>query len=204
VDSMQLQHLMRTTMACLALLLFAASAKAAPIAMSPDPVTLDGINGTFTLSLASGDTSTNSLEFDLLGSDQTGFFPTTGLAAIVFDGTSVVSATELSDPDNLIYGLSIPGTGVVAGVLVDFGTASEATFQVVLGSTPTTATIYSLNLKSTSTLYDSTSWQRLAIEKVQVSFSSADGASAPVPEPAAALCFASGLALVASRLRRRP
>jgi hypothetical protein len=199
---MKLQNVMRATTAGFALLLLAAAAKAAPITMSPDPVTLDGINGTFTLSLASGDTSDNSLVFDLLGSDQTGFFPTSGLAALVFDGTSVVSASEISDPDNLIWGLSVPGTGVVAGVLVDFGTASEATFQVLLSSAPTTATIYSLNLTSTSSLYDSTSWQRLAIEKTQVSFSPG-GASAPVPEPAAALCFASGLALVASRLRRR-
>ena len=197
---MKLQHVIRATSASFALLLFAASAKAAPIAMSPDPVTLDGINGTFTLSLSSGDTSTNSLVFDLLGSGQTGIFPAAGVAAIVFDGTSIVSANELSDPDNLITGLTI-GSGTVAGVLIDFGAPSEATFKVVLNSLPTTATIYSLNLSSTSSVFNSTSWQRLAIEKTQVSFSGAT--AAPVPEPAAALCFASGLALVASRLRRR-
>ena len=199
---MKLQNVIRATSACFALLLCAASANAAPITMSPDPVTLDGINGTFTLSLASGDSSTNSLVFDLLGSDPPGLLPATGLAAIVFDGTSIVSANELSDPDNLIWGLSLPGTGMVAGVLIDFGAASEATFQVVLSSTPTTATIYSLNLTSTSTLYSSTSWQTLAIEKERVSFAS--GGAVPVPEPGAALCFASGLALVASRLRRQP
>lgn len=201
---MKLQNVIRATGASFALLLCAAAAKAAPIAMSPDPVTLDGINGTFTLSLASGETSTNTLVFDLLGSGQSGFFPAAGVAAIVFDGTAILTANELSDPDNLITGLTI-GSGTVAGVLIDFGSPSEATFRVVLGSAPTTATIYSLNLTSASSVFSSTSWQRFAIERQQVSFGSPGTVrdALPVPEPGAALCFGSGLALVASRLRRR-
>lgn len=44
-------------------------------------MTLDGINGTFTLSLSSGDSSSNTLVFDLKGSNPPGALPAAGLAA---------------------------------------------------------------------------------------------------------------------------
>ncbi|HXK22375.1 MAG TPA: hypothetical protein VMS55_06810 [Myxococcota bacterium] len=197
---MKLQNLSRAAIAALvAAVGIAGSASAAPISMvSGDGdgiVHLDGVIGSFDLTLASGDTATNSLVFQLVGNP-----PAIGVGAIVFDGTSILSASELSDPDHLLTGLVLPNSHTVAGILVDFGSPSQASFRVVLGSTPTTATVFSLNLTGTSSFYTSTSWQTFALDKERVRFTS-DGGT-PVPEPAAALCFAAGLALVASRARR--
>ncbi len=175
--------------------LFAGAAQAAPITMSPDPVTLPGMRGHFTLSLVNGDTSNNRLVFGLLGSDPPGSLPAFGMAALVFNGVSVVSAGEISDPHNLIRGISIPGTGTVAGVLLDYGSPSTASFYVRLSGTPASATIYSLGGTSSLSLsrHSSMHW----ISKREVRFD-----AAAIPEPAAALCFAAGLTLVATRLRR--
>jgi hypothetical protein len=197
---MKLPHVSRAAIAALvAAIGIAGSASAAPISMvSADGdglVKLDGVVGSFDLTLASGDTATNSLVFQLVGHP-----PAMGVGAIVFDGATILSASELSDPDHLLTGLVVPNTGTVAGVLIDFGSPSQASFRVVLGSTPTTATVFSLNLTGTSPLYTSTSWQTFALDREHVRFTSGQGT--PVPEPAAALCFAAGLALVATRLRR--
>jgi len=197
---MKLQNVSRAAIAALvAAAGLAGSASAAPISMvSADGdglVQLDAVVGSFDLTLTSGDTATDSLVFQLVGHP-----PALGVGAIVFDGTSILSASELSDPDHLLTGLVLPNGRTVAGVLIDFGAPSQASFQVVLGSAPTTATVYSLNLTNTSPLFStSASWQTFALDKEQVRFASGDGA--PVPEPGAALCFAAGLALVASRLR---
>lgn len=195
---MKLQNVSRTAIVSLAVSLFlAAAAQAAPITMQTSgggsTAVLDGVIGSFDLSLDYGDTSTNTLVFKIEGNP-----PAMGVAAIVFDGATILSASELSDPDHLLTGLAIPSTGVVAGVLVDFTGKDPATFQLALSSTPTTATVYSLNLTGTSTLYRSDSWHRFAIEKEGLRF-----ASAAIPEPGAALCFASGLVFVVRRLRRR-
>jgi hypothetical protein len=199
---MKLQNVSRAAIAALvAAVGIAGSASAAPISMvSADGdglVKLDGVVGSFDLSLANGDTATNTLVFQLVGNP-----PAMGVGAIVFDGNTILSASELSDPDHLLTGLVVPNTGTVAGVLIDFGAPSQASFRVVLGSSPTTATVFSLNLTGTSPLYTSTSWQTFALDKESVRFASGGEGGAPVPEPGAALCFASGLALVASRLRR--
>jgi hypothetical protein len=196
---MKLQNVSRAAIAALvAAMGVAASASAAPISMvSADgdgSVKLDGVVGSFDLTLASGDTATNSLVFQIVGNP-----PAMGVGAIVFDGATILSASELSDPDHLLTGLVVPNTGTVAGVLIDFGSPSQASFRVVLGSTPTTATVFSLNLTGTSALFTSTSWQTFALDRERVRFTSGQGT--PVPEPGAALCFAAGLALVASRLR---
>lgn len=195
---MKLTNLCRAALIALAAsTLLSVAGQAAPITMitsgGSDTATLNGVIGSFDLSLQSGDTATNTLVFRIEGNP-----PAVGVAAIVFDGATILSASELSDPDNLLTGFGAPGTHLAAGVLFDFSGKPPAVFQIALDSAPTTATLYSLNLKGTSTLYRSTSWRKLAIETVGVRFS-----SAAIPEPAAALCFAAGLALVASRLRRR-
>jgi hypothetical protein len=173
----------------------ASAAQAAPITMSPGPVTFQGIRGDFTLSLQGGDTSDNRLVFGLLGSNPPGSLPAVGVAALVFHGVSVVSAGEISDPHSLITGISIPGTGTVTGLLVDYNAPSTASFFVRLSGTPASATIYSLTptLSMSLSRYSTHSW----ISKTEVRFD-----SAAIPEPGAALCFAAGLALVASRIRR--
>ena len=197
---MKLQNVFRAAIAMLAVSLLGVVAQAAPITMvtggGGSTATLDGVIGSFDLSLQSGETSTNTLVFKIEGNP-----PAMGVAAIVFDGATILSASELSDPDHLLTGLAIPQTGVVAGVLIDFTGKDPATFQLALSSTPTTATVYSLNLTGTSTLYRSDSWKTFAIETTALRFSSAS--TAAVPEPGAALCFATGLAFVASRLRRK-
>ena len=195
---MKLQNVIRAGVGVFAVtLLLAVAAQAAPISMvsgdGDGVVRLDGVMGSFDLSMPSGNTATNTLVFQIQGNP-----PAIGVAAIVFDGATVLSATELADPSHLLSGLAVPSTGVVAGVLVDFGAPSQASFQVVLSSLPSTASVYSLNLTDTSPLFRSNSWQKLSIEKEQVRFS-----TAAIPEPGAALCFATGLTFVASRLRRR-
>jgi hypothetical protein len=205
-----------------AAMLIASAMQAAPITMDANPVTINGLRGTFTISLTSGSTTNNQLNFSVTGSDPSGFLPAAGIAAIVFDGVSVVSAGELSDPHGLITGLSIPGTGTLAGVLLDFGAPSTATFFVRLSGTPTTASIYSLasatdmaKLSPTNTYntsyscktdrrghsYDCKPPKLPYKQKIGVRFSS-DREEVPIPEPTAALCFAAGLTLVATRLRR--
>jgi hypothetical protein len=197
---MKLQNAFRTASGSLAGLLFGVAAQAAPITMltsgGGSTATLDGVIGSFELSLQSGETATNTLVFKIEGNP-----PAMGVAAIVFDGATILSASELSDPDGLLSGLAVPATGVAAGVLIDFTGKDPAVFQLALSTTPTTATVYSLNLTGTSTLYRSSSWQSFAIEKTDLRFST--GSTTALPEPGAALCFATGLAFVASRLRRQ-
>jgi hypothetical protein len=204
--------------------LIASAMTAAPITMDANPVTINGLRGTFTLSLTSGDTTNNRLNFSVVGSDPSGWLPATGIAAIVFDGVSVVSAGEISDPNGLITGLSLPGTGALAAVLLDFGAPSTASFFVRLSGTPTTANIYSLaSASSMNTLLSTSSsncnsnnnYSRYSNnnckppktlpykQKIGVRFSTQGGnGEVPIPEPTAALCFAAGLALVATRVRR--
>lgn len=176
---------------------FAGVAQAAPITMSSESVTMEGLRGDFTISLESGETDTNELVFGVLGSNPPGSLPAMGMAAIVFDDVSVLSAGEISDPDNLISGISISGTGTVTGVLIDFGAPSSANFFVRLSGLPTTATIYSLGSVDSGTLSRSSlmNW----VSRTQVSFQSS---AAAIPEPGAALCFAAGLAVVSMRSRR--
>jgi hypothetical protein len=121
-----------------------------------------------------------------------------GVAAIVFDDVSVLSAAEISDPDNLITGISISGTGTVTGVLIDFGAPSSASFFVRLSGLPTTATIYSLGSSDSGTLSRSSlmNW----VSKTEVSF---QASAAAIPEPSAAICFAAGLVAVSIGTRRR-
>ena len=204
--------------------LIASAMTAAPITMDANPVTINGLRGTFTISLTSGDTTNNRLNFSVVGSDPAGFLPATGIAAIVFDGVSVVSAGEISDPNGLITGLSLPGTGTLAAVLLDFGAPSTASFSVRLSGTPTTANIYSLttasnmnSLLSTSSSSCSSSNSRHGHhsnnckppktlpykQKIGVRFTTHGTPNeVPIPEPTAALCFAAGLGLVATRVRR--
>lgn len=188
---MKLQNLLRPLTAALATsLLLAAASQAAPITMSPDPVTVPGVRGTFTLSLESGDTSDNTLVFGITGSNPSGPLPAAGVATLIFSGTSILSATELSDPDGMVSGLALPGSGTLVGLLIDFGAPSEATIRVRLSSTPTTATV---------TMVQSL----FRVSKTTLTFSSAGGGGgAAIPEPSAALCFAAGLLLVGARLRR--
>lgn len=200
---MKLQNLLRPLTAVFATaLLYAAAAQAAPITMSPDPVTLPGLRGTFTLSLTSGDTSNNTLVFGIEGSNPSGPLPAAGVATLIFSGTSIISATELSDPDGMVSGIALPGSNKLVGLLIDFGAPSQAAIRVRLSSLPTTATV---------TMVQNT----FKVAKTTLTFTphypptppvhtppTHGGGGAAIPEPSAALCFGAGLALIGSRLRR--
>lgn len=186
-------------------LLVAGAASAVPITMTPGSVNIDTILGagnSFTLTYDGGDTSDNVLDFTVFGGGGTGFLnalPSTALAAIVFDGTSIIDAGDtvggLLDPNNVVTGLGTSG-GFAAAILIDsFGPSSES-FFIQLASTPTTATIYSVdvNFRGTTSLHDILT---NSISKQDVRFVAA------IPEPGAALVFAVGLLLTRGAIRRQ-
>lgn len=190
-------------------LLVAAGASAAPISMTPGDVTIDTIFGqgnSFSLTFDGGDTSDNILDFTVQGGGGhgfMGFLPSTALAAIVFDGTSIIDAGDTVggtlNPDNIVRGLSLPGSGVAAALLVDVFDPTAESFWLQLASTPTTATIYSLDIGNLalSDIDDLSDVFRSAIDKQDVRFVAA------IPEPGSALVFAVGLLLTRGAFRRR-
>ena len=184
--------------------LVAGSASAVPISMNPGSVTIDtvlGLGNSFTLTYDGGDTSDNILNFTAHGGGGTGFMnllPSTALAAIVFDNTSIIDAGDTVgglSSNNVVTGIGING-GYAAALLVDaFGPSSES-FFLQLASTPTTATIYSVDID----LRSITSFKDIlhnAISSQQVRFVAA------IPEPSAALVFGLGLLVTRGAIRRR-
>lgn len=180
--------------AAFATALIGSAAQAAPITMNPSPVILNGGSGSFTITLTSGDTNTNRLDFSVTG---TGNGAST-LASISFSGVSVLSAHETSDPGNMIGGLAIGST--VGGLLLDLGAPSSAAFFVRLSGTPTSATITGISTSKTHKLFGFI--PSIVKQSIDVRFHTNGGGEVPIPEPSAALCFAAGLTLVATRLRR--
>ncbi|MGH0033064.1 MAG: hypothetical protein ACQGVC_25010 [Myxococcota bacterium] len=191
---------------------FAGAAGAAPIGMNPGSVTLSTVLGQgndFTLAFDGGDTSDNILDFTVHGGGGTGFMgamPSAAIAAIVFDGTSIIDSGDtvggLLNPSNVVRGLAIPGTGTAAALFVDnFGPSSES-FFLQLSSVPTTATIYSLNVGNVDVgdIKGLDDILNNAIDKVGVRF---DSAVAAIPEPSAALVFGIGLLVTRSAIRRQ-
>jgi len=190
-------------------LLLAAAASAVPISMTPGSVGIDTLLGqgnAFTLTYDGGDTSDNILDFTMHGGGGTGFLgamPSAALAAIVFDGTSIIDAGDsiggTLNPDNVVRGLALPGSGIAAALLVDVLSASSESFFLQLASTPTTATIYSLDLASIDlqNVHGIGDILKSAVDKQSVRFVAA------VPEPGAALVFAVGLLLTRGAIRRQ-
>jgi hypothetical protein len=173
--------------------------------MNPGSVTIDtvlGMGNSFTLTYHGGDTSDNLLNFTAHGGGGTGFMnllPSTALAAIVFDNTSIIDAGDTFgalNSNNVVTGIGING-GFAAALLVDaFGPSSES-FFLQLASTPTTATIYSvdIDLRAISSFKDILD---NAISSQQVRF-----AVAAIPEPGAAVVFGLGLLVTSAAIRRR-
>lgn len=195
----------------LAVVAIAGGASAAPISMDPGSVTLDTVTGSgnaFTITFDGGDTSDNVLDFTALGGGSSSpFWPSTALAAIVFDDTSILSAGDtvsgFFDPANVVRGIALPGTGVAAAVLVDAGSPSSESFWIQLASAPTTATVYSLTLDDLDTrVHDLGALLAGVIDSQEVAFSF-EGGDAVVPEPSAALVFGVGLLITRSVVRRR-
>jgi len=165
--------------------------------------TVLGLGNDFTLALDSGDTSDNRLEFSIAGGggwSTLGVAPSIGLAALVFDGVSVLSAGEIGDPSNLLNGISIPDLGAVAALLIDVFSPSSASFFVETGATPTTATIYSLSLADVAEITSLGDIFDNIVDFETVSFSS-PGPHAP--EPTAALVFGLGFLFVRASCRTR-
>jgi hypothetical protein len=184
-------------------LLLAGSAAAVPISMDPGAVTVSGLGNDFTLALDSGDTSDNRLNFSIAGGGgwgATGFAPSMGLAAMIFHGVSVLSAGEISDPDHVINGISIPEMGTVAALLIDGFSPSSASFFVETSATPTIATIYGLSLGDIGQIACIGDVFGNILDSKTVRFS-APGSQ--VPEPTAALVFAVGFLVVQAGCRRR-
>lgn len=199
-------------LALFATLAFAVGASAAPISMDPGSVSVDTVLGSgnpFTITFDGGDTSDNVLDFTAYGGGSSSIFvPSTAMAAIVFDGTDILSAGDtvggLFDPDNVIRGIALPDTGIAAALLVDAGSPSSESFWIQLASAPTTATIYSLSLDgldlSANSLY---ALLQSVVDSQTVSFDYEGREAAMVPEPSAALVFGVGLLITCGAMRRR-
>lgn len=186
---------------------FAPAAGAAPISMDPGSVQVSTTGNPFTLIFDGGDTSDNILNFTAQGGGGDGFLPSTALVAIVFDGTDIIDAGDqysgLFDPNNVVRGVAFDGTGVAAALLLDSSAPSAESFFLQLSSTPTTATLYSLDSISFS---DITSLQDVLSNYVtaqDLRFSTAFTSAVPVPEPTSALVFAVGLIATHRAIRRR-
>lgn len=188
-------------------LAFATLATAASISMTPSTASVNSVIGNdFTLRLDSGDSTTNVLNFTVLGSGGSGLLPSTAVAAIIFDGTTVLSAADtvggVLNSSNVVRGLVTPG-GAVAGLLIDTGSPSSEAFSLRLGSTPTTATLYALNLTSLSQIRSVGDILAAVTDSTRLSFSVAGSPGSAVPEPTAALVFGVGLLVANVGLRRR-
>jgi hypothetical protein len=184
-------------------LALAGSAAAVPISMDPGAVTISGVGNDFTLALDSGDTSDNRLTFSITGGGGWGvldFMPSTGLAAMIFHGVSVLDAGEISDPDGVINGISIPDLGTVAAILIDRFSPSTASFFVQTSATPTIATIYGLGVGDFGDVTCIGGVFDNIVDAKRVRFG-APGSQ--VPEPTAALVFAVGFLVVQASCRRR-
>ena len=189
--------------------LLAGSASAVPITMSPGSVSIDtvfGMGNSFTLTYDGGDTSDNVLDFTVQGGGGHGFMnflPSTALAAIVFDGTSIIDAGDTIggtlNPANVVRGLTLPGGGAAAALLVDALDPTAESFYLQLASTPTTATLYSLNVGNLTAadIKQLDDILKNAIDKQHLRFSAA------IPEPGSALVFAVGLLVTRGAIRRR-
>jgi hypothetical protein len=200
-------HRFRFAFIALCALTLAGSASAAPISMSPGSVsieTLFGFGNDFTLDFDGGDTSDNILNFTVHGGGGLLFdpdIPSVGLAAIVFDGATIIDAGDtigggFLNPDNVLSGLTIPGTGFAAGLLLDAGLASSESFFLQLDVIPTTATIYSVHLGDFAG-GDFHEVLKNSVKSQKVAFSAA------IPEPSAAIVFAVGLLVTRRAYRRR-
>lgn len=189
-------------------LVLVGSASAASISMSPNPATIDAILGNdFTLRLDSGDSETNLLNFTVTGGGSSCLLcPSTAVAAIVFDGSTVLSAGDsdsgLFSASNVVRGLITPD-GAVAGLLIDVSTPSSEAFWLKLSSTPTTATLYSLSLTSLDAVKSANDIVANVVQSTQLTFSVRGVSGAAVPEPTAAVVFGMGLLVAHAGLRRR-
>ena len=193
----------------LTLISIASSANAAPIQMSPNPASVNAVLGhDFNLILDSGDSETNTLNFTVEGSGGCGgFCPSTAFAAIVFDGASVLDASDTDSSwfssGNVVRGLITPD-GSVAGLLVDFGAASSESFTLTLDATPTTATLYALNLDNLDEITSHADIRGNVTDSTRLQFTTdTTRPSSPIPEPSAAIVFAAGLLISQAGLRRR-
>ena len=188
-----------------ALLLVSAAglANASPIEMSPNPATVNAVMGNdFSLILESGDSDTNVLDFRIQGTGG----HSVAVAAIVFDGASVISASDTTsgffNSSNVVRGLIMP-QGAVAGLLIDFGAPNSEAFSLTLSATPTTATLYALNLDNLGEIRSHDDIRANILDSTELRFRTIGTPSAPMPEPSAALVFATGLLIAQSRIRRR-
>lgn len=185
----------------------AGAASATPITMTPNPATVDAFIGKdFSLRLDSGDSATRTLDFTVTGSGGCGFAcPSTAVAMIVFDGATVLSASDtdngLFSAGNVVRGF-VTSRGAVAGLLIDLGAPSAESFRLTLSSVPTTATLYALNLSSLKSFEATRALRSSVLSSTQLTFSVVGGSNA-VPEPSAAFVFGSGLVVAAAAVRRR-
>lgn len=186
----------------------AGAASAASIEMSPNPASVNAVIGSdFSLRLDSGDSATNILNFTVSGAGGCGSLcGSTAVAAIIFDDASVLSASDTDggffSSGNVVRGLVLPG-GSVAGILIDFGSPSSEQFSLTLDQTPTTATLYALNLDSLSGIRSKGDILANIHDSTRLAFSVKGQPVSAVPEPSAAIVFGIGLVVAHVGLRRR-
>ena len=203
-------------------LAFAGNASAAPISMDPDPLTVGsvfGIGGDFTITFAGGDTSDNILNFSAAGSGGFGpgdQIPSAALVALVFDAVTIVGAGDAIgdpfDPNNVVNGLVIPGTGVAAALLLDpFAPSSEDFFLELDAAADffagVTATLYNIEIDGVDSvdsllaLLDND--DLLGLLEDSIVSQTTNFSAEPIPEPTAALAFGVGLLITGGAVRRR-
>jgi len=142
--------------------------------------------GSLTFEFLHGDSDDNVLFFSV--SSEPIIFDIIGLE---FD-TTVLSASVVSDPDGIVWG-GIVMNSVVAGMVVDFDTASTAIFKVQTASTPTSLNVWRGYRDP----------ELVASARFRTDLRTDLGDTVATPEPTAALVFAAGLVVVGSATRRR-
>lgn len=194
--------------------LVAGAAWASPISMNPGTVSLStgtanffDPDPTFDITLVSGDTSDNVLDFDIAGPGFQIPLVHGAVAAIVFDDATIVSSSGGSG-EPIVVAAAFLGTPLAGAVLFDPLGPSSTLFSLGLSNTPTGATFYSLfgvdlddieGADSFDDVLDAIDFQQ---ERVAFEFESNGGGPA-VPEPSAALVFGIGMLVSAGAVRRR-
>ncbi len=206
---MRVSNMMGLLTAVFASVGLAGAANATPIEMSPNPASVNAVVGNdFSLRLDSGDSATNVLNFTVSGAGGCGgLCGSTAVVAIIFDNASVLTASDtnsgLFSSGNVIRGLVLPG-GSVAGILIDFGSPSSERFSLTLDQTPTTATLYALNLDSLSGIRSKADILANIHDSTPLTFrTKGQPIVSAVPEPSAAVVFGIGLVVARLGLRRR-
>ena len=172
--------------------------------MNPTEVLLPTLFGTpdpYQITLLSGDTNNNHLDFLLSGPG--GEF-SVGASVMVFDNVMLTDMGSTSVIDMMFFGPGAGGTNAAGWLAVDWGTAGTADFFIEADSMYTTATIYTLTV-GLSHLQDGHGYYDHVIDTqfVEFTYPASSTSVSTIPEPSAALVFGVGMLIAGRRVTRR-